>query len=152
MLAIKKTGGVVQIVAFDTYLKDPPEEKKEALQALRKKFNVSSATWAKLSPEVKEAYQAERYLLHEKWPRANLNDFIAHIDYAVNLIGIDHVGIASDFGGGGGIDGWNDASETENVTMHLIASGYSNREIEKLWGKNMLRVMTQVEKYARSQR
>lgn len=66
----------------------------------------------------------------------------------VKLIGIDHVGISSDFDGGGGIEGWNNASETFNVTLELVKRGYSEEEIEKLWGGNLLRVMDEVEAVA----
>ncbi|MGB5430787.1 membrane dipeptidase, partial [Eudoraea sp.] len=74
-----------------------------------------------------------------------------HIDYMVKLIGIDHVGISSDFDGGGGIKGWADASETFNVTLELVKRGYSEPEIEKLWGGNLLRVLDEVQEYALSQ-
>ena len=70
------------------------------------------------------------------------------IDHAVELIGIDHVGISSDFDGGGGIVGWQDASETPNVTLELVRRGYSEEEIEKLWGGNLLRVWREVERVA----
>jgi membrane dipeptidase len=72
-------------------------------------------------------------------------DFVDHIDYMVDLIGIDHVGISSDFDGGGGITGWSDASETQNVTTELVKRGYTEEEIEKLWGANLLRVLDEVE-------
>ena len=71
-----------------------------------------------------------------------------HIDYAVKLIGIDHVGISSDFDGGGGVTGWRDASETFNVTLELVRRGYSEEEIRKLWGGNLLRVWSNVETVA----
>ena len=71
-----------------------------------------------------------------------------HIDYAVKLIGIDHVGIASDFNGGGGIVGWNNARETLNVTLELVRRGYSEEHIAQLWGGNLLRVMEEVEAVA----
>ena len=58
-------------------------------------------------------------------PRATVKDFVDHIDYAVKLIGIDHVGISSDFDGGGGVDGWNSADETFNVTLELVRRGYT---------------------------
>jgi membrane dipeptidase len=80
--------------------------------------------------------------------RATVSDFVDHIDYAVRRIGIDHVGISSDFDGGGGIDGWNDASETFNVTLELVRRGYTGEEIAKLWGGNLLRVMEAVEQVA----
>jgi membrane dipeptidase len=78
----------------------------------------------------------------------NIADFVNHIDYMVELIGIDHVGISSDFDGGGGIDGWSDASETLNVTIELVKRGYSEEEIEKLWGGNLLRVLDEVQAIA----
>ncbi|MDY7395029.1 dipeptidase [Aureibaculum sp. 2210JD6-5] len=78
----------------------------------------------------------------------NVSDFVDHIDYMVNLIGIDHVGISSDFDGGGGINGWNDASETFNVTLELVKRGYTEDQISKLWGGNLLRVLDDVQKVA----
>jgi membrane dipeptidase len=77
-------------------------------------------------------------------PRANVKDFVNHIDYIVKKIGIDHVGISSDFDGGGGIDGWNDASETFNVTLELVRRGYTEAQIVKIWSGNLLRVMEEV--------
>ena len=77
-------------------------------------------------------------------PAVNVSDFVDHIDYMVDLIGIDHVGISSDFDGGGGIEGWSDASETFNVTLELVKRGYTEEEIRKLWGGNLLRVMEEV--------
>jgi len=77
-----------------------------------------------------------------------VKDFVDHIDYAVKLIGIDHVGISSDFDGGGGIEGWNDASETFNVTLELVRRGYTEQQIQKIWSGNLLRVMEQAEKVA----
>jgi membrane dipeptidase len=82
-------------------------------------------------------------------PRPTVKDFVDHIDYIVKRIGIDHVGISSDFDGGGGIDGWNDASETFNVTLELVRRGYTEEQIGKIWSGNLLRVMEAVEKVAR---
>jgi membrane dipeptidase len=81
-------------------------------------------------------------------PRATVKDFVDHIDYAVKKIGIDHVGISSDFDGGGGVDGWNGAEETFNVTLELVRRGYSEDQIAKIWSGNLLRVMDQVAKVA----
>ena len=72
-----------------------------------------------------------------------------HIDYAVKLIGIDHVGISSDFDGGGGVEGWNNAEETFNVTLELVRRGYTEDQISKLWSGNLLRVMEENEKVAK---
>ena len=88
------------------------------------------------------------FLTDRKDPPPNMSDFMDHIDYMVQKIGIDHVGISSDFDGGGGIVGWKDASETMNVTAALRERGYSESEIEKLWGANLLRVLDEVQAIA----
>jgi membrane dipeptidase len=77
-----------------------------------------------------------------------VKDLVDHIDYAVKRIGIDHVGISSDFDGGGGVDGWNDATETFNVTLELVRRGYTEAEVAKIWSGNLLRVMEAVERAA----
>ena len=130
LLALKKNGGVIQVVAYSSYVKTPKPDSPErtaALAALRREFNL---------PE----------------PPATVRDFVDHIDYAVKLIGLDRVGIASDFEGGGGVTGWNDASETFNVTLELVRRGYTEQQIEKLWGGNLLRVMGEVQRIARELR
>ncbi len=81
--------------------------------------------------------------------RANVKDFVNHIDDAVKLIGIDHVGISSDFDGGGGVDGWNSAAETFNVTLELVRRGYTEEQIGKIWSGNLLRVWSDAEKIAK---
>ena len=78
-----------------------------------------------------------------------MKDFVDHIDYAVKLIGIDHVGISSDFDGGGGVEGYNCALEAINVTTELVRRGYSEEQIGKIWSGNLLRVMSEVEKTAK---
>ena len=85
-------------------------------------------------------------------PRATVKDFVDHIDYAVKLIGVDHVGISSDFDGGGGIDGWNGAAETINVTTELVRRGYTEEQIGKIWSGNLLRVWAEVERVAKTLR
>lgn len=81
-------------------------------------------------------------------PRANVKDLVNQIDYAVKLIGIDHVGIASDFDGGGGIDGWDSTAESFNVTLELVRRGYTEKQIGQLWSGNLLRVWGDVQKEA----
>ena len=68
-------------------------------------------------------------------------DFADHIDHAVKRIGIDHVGISSDFDGGGGFSDWHDAGQSPNITIELVRRGYDRGALEKLWGGNFLRVM-----------
>ncbi len=85
-------------------------------------------------------------------PTPTVKDFVDHIDYIVKKIGIDHVGISSDFDGGGGVAGWDDASETFNVTQELVRRGYSEQQIARIWSGNLLRVMEQVAKVAAQSR
>jgi membrane dipeptidase len=102
-----------------------------------------------LSGDKRAEYQRRLAELNAKYPpppRATVKDFVDHIDYAVKKIGIDHVGISSDFDGGGGVEGWNHAGETFNVTLELMRRGYSEEEVGKLWSGNLLRVMEQVQR------
>lgn len=150
--AVKESGGVVQIVAFNSHLKKSPPQRMPAIIKLAKEVGLTAGNHDPdtLPPAMREKYLAERAKIDAQWPKATATvaDFVDHIDYAVKLIGIDHVGIASDFGGGGGIEGWRDASETPNVTRELIKRGYSEADIRKLWGENLLRVMSEVQRLA----
>ena len=104
--------------------------------------------WIKQNGGVIQTTALGFFLTDREDPPANMNDFMDHIDYMVEKIGIDHVGISSDFDGGGGILGWEDASETMNVTSALRERGYSESEIAKLWGGNILRVLDEVQEIA----
>ncbi|UCG89413.1 MAG: dipeptidase [Gemmatimonadota bacterium] len=149
LLALRENGGVIQVVGLGGFVKVVPE-KDAALQALREEMGITGyAAFRDLSDDQRAEYDARRAELDERWPPATVADFVDHIDHAVELIGIDHVGISSDFDGGGGVVGWNDASETLNVTIELVRRGYTDEEIEKLWGGNLLRVWRQTEAVAR---
>lgn len=168
LLAIKENGGVVQAVAFSSYINSEKDSihKKEArniLLEIAAEMDMELLDWTQykeLDEAAADAYSEKYRTLQEKAkpriekeinpmaPPVDVKDFVDHIDYMVNLIGIDHVGISSDFDGGGGIYGWNDASETFNVTLELINRGYSEENIKKLWGENLLRVMQEVENIA----
>ena len=180
LLAIKKSGGVAQMVAFSSYVKtrkpDSPE-RAAAIAALRTELGLppvpagaggggggglgggagagggaNRAALQQLTEEQRTQYRAKLAEIDKTLPgdpRATVKEFVNHIDYAVKLIGIDHVGISSDFDGGGGIDGWNDASETFNVTLELVRRGYTEPQIAKLWSGNLLRVLAEVEKVAK---
>ncbi|HEX2442627.1 MAG TPA: dipeptidase [Vicinamibacterales bacterium] len=165
LLALKKNGGVIQVVAFNSYVKTPPPDSPEraaAIAGLRKEFGLPAPgagrpgggpPFAQLPEDKRAAYLARMAEIDKKFtppPRATVKDFVDHIDYAVKLIGLDHVGISSDFDGGGGVDGWNDASETFNVTLELVRRGYTEPQIAQLWSGNLLRVLEQVEKVAKS--
>lgn len=146
MLALKESGGVMNVVALGSFVKRDPA-RQVALSDLRTKYGGWTGI-GNLSAEKKAEYERNRAKIDEEFPPASLSDFIDHIDYAVNLIGIDHVGISSDFDGGGGIDGWKDASESGNVTLELVRRGYSEEDIAKLWSGNYLRVWAEVERIA----
>jgi membrane dipeptidase len=105
-----------------------------------------------LTPERRAEFERRLAAIDRQWPaagRASVKDFVDHIDYAVKLIGVDHVGISSDFDGGGGIEGWNSAAETFNVTLELVRRGYTEEQIGKIWSGNLLRVWGEVEKVAK---
>ena len=141
--AVAKNGGVVQIVALGSYVKVDPPEKRAALDTLRRSMGITGGgrgALASLTPEQRAEYQKRSGEIDARWPGPNVADFVNHIDHAVKVAGIDHVGISSDFDGGGGVTGWRDASETMNVTAELIRRGYSEAQIRKLWGENLLRV------------
>lgn len=154
LAALKKNGGVIQTVAFDSYVKiKPPDSpaRSEALAALRKEFQTQGGG-GNLADDVRAKFRARMAEVDKAFPpppRATVADFVNHIDYLVKKIGIDHVGIASDFDGGGGVEGWNSAEETFNVTLELVRRGYTEEQIGQLWSGNLLRVMDQVQQVAR---
>ncbi len=168
---IKENGGVVQTVALDAYLnKEKAENRKEFyLEKYKKIADSLGFKWynntelTALDASEKQAFIENREIIrkqaHELYDgkpgtpvEVDVADFVNHIDYMVELIGIDHVGISSDFDGGGGILGWNDASETLNITKELVSRGYTEKQIAKLWGENLLRVLDEVQKYASNQK
>ncbi len=129
---VKESGGVVQTVALALFVnKEKYERYTNALKTLN-------------NPKDPQALDS----LKKAVPPVDVADFVDHIDYIKNKIGIDHVGISSDFDGGGGIEGWQDASETANVTFELLKRGYSEAEITQIWSGNLLRVLDQVEAVA----
>ncbi len=159
LLALRETGGVIQTVALADFVKIDPE-RDAAIETLREELDMPRG---RMTPQRLEgmsegeradlfqkrtAFDSQMTAIDEEFPPANVSDFVDHIDYAVNLIGIDHVGISSDFDGGGGVAGWNDASETFNVTLELVRRGYSRQDIAKLWGGNLLRVWQETERIA----
>ena len=164
---LKENGGVVQTVAFSTYINTEKNKKfgeltKVILNEIGATENFEILSWGevrKLEKEAQDAY-IEKYMKIRELAKpkiealsvnaypVNVSDFVNHIDYLVEKIGVEHVGISSDFDGGGGVYGWNDASETLNVTIELVKRGYNEEEIEKLWSGNLLRVLDEVENVA----
>jgi membrane dipeptidase len=170
LMALKKNGGVIQTVAFASYVKinkpDSPE-RTAAIAALRKEFGLPAqgqgggpgtgggqggGAMNRLTAAQRDQYIARMAEIDKKTPgdtRATVADFVNHIDYLVKKIGLEHVGISSDFDGGGGVTGWNGADETFNVTLELVKRGYTEEQIGKIWSGNLLRVMADVEKVAK---
>jgi membrane dipeptidase len=160
--ALKKNGGVIQLVAFNSYVKCNPArdaQREAAIAELRKEYGITATGRGEAQQQIQALPDARRneYLAKQEEitarrypsdPPATVKDFVDHIDYVVKRIGIDHVGISSDFDGGGGVEGWRNASETFNVTLELVRRGYTEEQIGKIWSGNLLRVMEQVEKAA----
>jgi membrane dipeptidase len=197
--ALAKGGGVVQVVAFRSYVKcDPVRDaaRTAAMTALNQEFGIDAAARpspaaqgnaapparrpvpgtpgascpapaaqgrgaaaaaldarvAALPADRRRQYEARAGAIAEQYPpapRATVSDVVDHVDYAVKLLGIDHVGISSDFDGGGGVEGWSCALESVNVTRELVRRGYSEEQIARIWSGNLLRVMGEVERVAK---
>ncbi|MEQ8953912.1 MAG: dipeptidase [Gammaproteobacteria bacterium] len=168
LLALKDNGGVVQTTAFSSYVSEARRSflaegrtrlQREIADSLEYEL-LDPAQLAQLSAAEQAAYDAMMADINSRLgprigpevnalaPAATVSDFIDHIDYMVDLIGLEHVGISSDFDGGGGIEGWNDASETFNVTLELVRRGYTEEQIALLWSGNLLRVLDEVQAIA----
>lgn len=147
--AVAASNGVVQIVGLDGFVKYYPEKGPE-VGALRASVAAAAgdADWNVDTHASSPAYTAGMDAISAKYPAANIKDFVDHIDYAVKLIGVDHVGIVSDFDGGGGLEGWNSAAETMNVTAELVARGYSEQDIAKIWSENTIALWRRVDAVA----
>jgi membrane dipeptidase len=138
---IEKNGGVVQIVAFGNYLRPLPKQYIDQLAALQAEFGFVAGKPGRTLTQAKRDEYSERYhKIVSAAPQATLAQFVEAIDYAVKKIGVDHVGISSDFNHGGGVIGWENEGESVNVTAELLRRGYGESDIAKLWGGNFLRV------------
>ena len=165
---MQANGGVVQTVAFSSYVDSEKNTRnREALTALQQEVAselgielLGRGAMRSMSPDERAAYASTMEAVTElvgpriasevnaEAPPVDVADFVNHMDYLVDCIGIDHVGISSDFDGGGGVEGWNDASETFAVTLELVRREYTEEEIAKLWGENLLRVLDEVQRIA----
>lgn len=147
--ALAKNGGVMQICILSDYVKTLPVNplREAKLDSLRNIYGP----WADITDEkVKQKYLEEYNAVNDRYPRprATVADVVDHIDHVVKLVGIDYVGIGTDFDGGGGVEGCDDVSEMGNITAELLKRGYSQQQIAKIWGGNFLRVFQQVEALA----
>ena len=138
--ALARKGGVIQIVAVGGFLKLASAERRKAISDLKKVLDEEGINIAQFQEGMKE--------IDAKYPPASISDYVDHIEHAVKVAGIGHVGIGSDFDGGGGVPGFNDHSEAFNVTIELVRRGYSEEDILKIWGANLLRLWREVEKVA----
>ena len=158
---MKENGGVVQTVAFETYINTEKDKAyTNALYKLIQELGSKDNFEVKSREEVRKMEQVDRdnyrnkyrelskaankTINKNKFPPVDVADFVNHIDYLVEKMGLDHVGISSDFDGGGGVYGWNDASQTLNVTAELVKRGYTEVQIAQLWSGNLLRVLDEV--------
>ena len=147
---IAKNNGVVQLTMLSSYLRDEPEnlEREEALALLRSGMKPTN----EMTPDERSEMRQAISDINEKFPTplATTVDVVNHIDHIVKVAGIDHVGIGCDFDGGGGIKDVFDVSEVMNITIELVRRGYSETDIEKIWGKNLIRVFKDVQAVAES--
>ena len=168
LMLLKENGGVVQTVAFKSYIDSEKHQKHEneadkIVEEVAAESNFEILDWdevREMSDSARDEYIATyrdiqekaqpriEQEVSEKAPPVDVADFVDHIDYMVDLIGLEHVGISSDFDGGGGVSGWMDASETFSVTLELVKRGYTEEEIAMLWGGNLMRVLDEVQAVA----
>jgi membrane dipeptidase len=148
--ALARNGGVIQMCILSSYVEEPEPTplRDSAMAALREKYN----NWENLSDEELKNARKEWQNLNVQFPRnlSSVTKVVDHIDHMLDVAGIDHVGIGTDFDGGGAVNGCYDVSEMENITIELVKRGYSEEDIEKIWGKNLMRVMRDVEEYSKS--
>jgi membrane dipeptidase len=143
--ALARNGGVVQICFLGAYVKamPPVPEREAALKELEAKYgNIREIRDEALRNEALAAREA----VNQKFPQArpDVRDLVDHIDHVRKIVGVGHVGIGTDFDGGGGVVGCDDVSGMIHVTEELIRRGYTDREIEKIWGANFFRVFQKV--------
>jgi membrane dipeptidase len=143
--ALAANGGVIQICLVSSFLiaAEPNPDRDKALAELREKYG----SWGDVKDEETQEKRRQEYAaIREAFPeaKATVKDLVDHIDYVVDLVGVHHVGIGTDFDGGGGIQGCDDVSEMPHITEELLRRGYSEEDIQKIWGGNLMRVFREV--------
>jgi membrane dipeptidase len=143
--ALRANGGVIQICFLSSYLRTPKPNpgRDKALAELREKYG----SFREIRDEaVRDKLRQEYETLNEKYPeeKATVKDVVDHIDHVVRVAGADYVGIGTDFDGGGGVEGCDSVSQMFHVTEELLRRGYSEKDIEKIWGGNIMRVFRKV--------
>jgi membrane dipeptidase len=150
MQAIAARGGVVCIVAFNAYLRAPPAEQMADLAAIEQRFGLETFTEArrKLNGEQLGEFGQAIAAWRARWPGATVADLVDSIDYAVEIVGIDHVGVSTDMEHNGGVVGYKTAAEAGALTEELLRRGYTEADIGKIWSGNFFRVWREVESAA----
>jgi len=142
---LAKNGGVIQMCILSDYVKtpDPNPERDSAFMAIREKYKY----FKDLSEEEEKNARKDWYEADSLYPRvlATVSDAVDHIDHMVKIAGINHVGIGTDFDGGGGLADCQDVSQMGNISLEMVKRGYSEEEIRKIWGGNIMRVMRKVQ-------
>jgi membrane dipeptidase len=147
LLALRQNGGVIQICILSNYLKTP--EPNPVLDEKLKELQATYGDYNSLPDSIRKKMRQEYRNIQKKYEKpATVKDVVDHIDHVVQVIGIDYVGIGTDFDGGGGVDGCRNASEMKNITIELLRRGYSKSDITKIWGGNVMRVLRKVEEAA----
>ncbi len=143
--ALAEKGGVIQICFVSSFVRETPPnpEREKALAALEEKYGSYRDI---KDEEIRNKLRQEYRKIYEKYPaaEATVYDVIDHVDHVVELVGVDHAGFGTDFDGGGGVEGCSDASEMPNLTRELVNRGYTEEDIYKIWGGNLLRVFQNV--------
>jgi membrane dipeptidase len=146
LIAIAEDGGVIQINAYGAYLEALPAspERLAAIEALQAQYGADTSA---MDDATRDAYRAAYDELNKQFPppRSTFEKFMEHLLYTLELVGPDHVGVGADWDGGGGVDGMKDIVDLPKVTAALIEAGYSEEDIAKIWGGNILRLMSEVE-------
>jgi membrane dipeptidase len=149
LLALRDNGGAIQICILSSYLKtpEPNSEMETKLKELKEKYGEYST----LPDETKKIVRREYNDVKSRYEKlATVKDIVDHIDHVVQVIGIDYVGIGSDFDGGGGVEGCKTVAEMKNITIELLRRGYTKSDIKKIWGGNFMRVFRRVEEIAKN--
>jgi membrane dipeptidase len=147
LLALKENKGVVQICILSNYLKTP--ETNPEMDAKLKEVQNKYGDYNTLSDTLKKKMRTEYNKIQKSYEKpATVKDVVDHIDHVVQVIGIDYVGIGTDFDGGGGVEGCKTVSEMKNITVELLRRGYTKSDITKIWGGNVMRVLRKVEEKA----
>ncbi len=142
-------GGVIQICLLDDYIKEP-DTTTVRYQKEKEFRRIYRSQSAKMSDQERQEFydKWDRFQEENPKPLPSVKDLVDHIDYVKNLVGVDYVGIGSDFDGGGGLSDCADVSQFPAITLELLKRGYSEEDIRKIWGGNLLRVFREVEHVA----